>query len=177
MSRVIGNVMLVWGHVQDPSDHHCRCCGGTFPSEVAAAYGVSKGWVSKLVARYRTEGEAAFEPRSRRPRSSPNKTPSEIVDLIVGLREQLTTQGLDAGPETICWHLETHHQIRLAAATVWRHLKARGLIEAQPTEPQPQPRLPTPKQTKPLNPQVQRFPMSRDITPCPRQESNLRHPV
>ncbi len=94
--------------------------------------GFRKGWVSKLVARYRTEGEAAFEPRSRRPHSSPNKTPSEVVDLIVGLREQLTTQGLDAGPETICWHLETHHQIRLSVATVWRHLKARGLIEAQP---------------------------------------------
>ncbi|MEV3939019.1 helix-turn-helix domain-containing protein, partial [Glycomyces sp. NPDC049804] len=35
-------------------------------AEVALAYGVSKGWVSKLVARYRAEGAAAFEPRSRR---------------------------------------------------------------------------------------------------------------
>jgi transposase len=44
---------------------------GRTQAEVAAAYGVSKGWVSKLVARYRAEGEAAFEPRSRRPKSSP----------------------------------------------------------------------------------------------------------
>ena len=38
-------------------------------SAVARAYGVSEGWVSKLVARYRQEGEVAFEPRSRRPRT------------------------------------------------------------------------------------------------------------
>jgi hypothetical protein len=32
---------------------------------VARACGVSQGWVSRLVARYRAEGEAAFEPRFR----------------------------------------------------------------------------------------------------------------
>ena len=105
---------------------------GRSQSEVARAYRVSKGWVSKLVARYRAEGEAAFEPRSRRPATSPNRLSSEVVDLIVGLRDRLTVDGLDAGPETIVWHLQTHHQIRVSAATVWRHLKAAGLIEAQP---------------------------------------------
>lgn len=105
---------------------------GRSQSEVAEAYGVSKGWVSKLVARYRAEGETAFEARSRRPHTSPNETPVEVVDLIVGLREQLTGQGLDAGAETICWHLETHYQVRVSTATVWRHLKAQGLIQAQP---------------------------------------------
>jgi transposase len=44
---------------------------GRSQAEVARAYGVSKGWVSKLVARYRTEGETAFEPRSRRPKTAP----------------------------------------------------------------------------------------------------------
>jgi transposase len=41
---------------------------GRSQAEVARTYGVSKGWVSKLVARYRDEGETALEPRSRRPR-------------------------------------------------------------------------------------------------------------
>ena len=41
-------------------------------AEVARSYGVSESWVSKLLARYRAEGEAAFEPRSRRPKTSPN---------------------------------------------------------------------------------------------------------
>ena len=35
--------------------------------EVARSYGVARSWVYTLVGRYRAEGEAAFEPRSRRP--------------------------------------------------------------------------------------------------------------
>ena len=35
-------------------------------SEVARAYGVARSWVYTLLARYRAEGEAAFQPRSRR---------------------------------------------------------------------------------------------------------------
>ena len=38
---------------------------GQSQSEVARTYGVSQGWISKLMARYRAEGEQAFEPRSR----------------------------------------------------------------------------------------------------------------
>ena len=45
---------------------------GRSQAAVARDYQVSKSWVSKLVARYRKEGDAAFEPRSRRPKSSPN---------------------------------------------------------------------------------------------------------
>jgi transposase len=42
---------------------------GRSQAEVAREYGVSASWVSKLVARYRAEGAAAFEPRSRRPKT------------------------------------------------------------------------------------------------------------
>ena len=44
---------------------------GRSQSEVAREYGVSQGWISRLVARYHLEGEAAFQPRSRRPHTSP----------------------------------------------------------------------------------------------------------
>jgi hypothetical protein len=37
---------------------------------------VSKGLVHKVHHRRLEEGDAAFEPRSRRPRSSPNRTPT-----------------------------------------------------------------------------------------------------
>ena len=40
---------------------------GRSKSEVARDYGISRVWVQKLVHRFQTEGEAAFEPRSRRP--------------------------------------------------------------------------------------------------------------
>lgn len=107
---------------------------GRSQAEVARDYGVSEGWVSKLVARYKTEGEAAFEPRSRRPHTSPNRLPSEVVDLIVDLRNTLAGDGFDAGPETISWHLESQYQIRVSAPTVWRYLKTAGLIEPQPAK-------------------------------------------
>jgi transposase InsO family protein len=44
---------------------------GLSQGEAARRYGVSQGWISRLVARYRAEGETAFEPRSRRPKTSP----------------------------------------------------------------------------------------------------------
>ena len=105
---------------------------GQTQGEVAVRYGVSKGWVSKLMARYRDEGEAAFEPHSRRPKTSPNATPVEVVDLIVRLRKELSDAGLDAGPDTIGWHLEHHHRLEISRATISRHLSARGLVVPEP---------------------------------------------
>ena len=63
---------------------------GLSQAETARLYGVSRGWVSKLMTRYRVEGDAAFEPRSRRPLSSPNETPAETVETILELRRTLS---------------------------------------------------------------------------------------
>ena len=66
---------------------------GRSQHEVARVYGVHQSWVSRLVARYRTEGEAAFQPRSRRPHTSPTAIPPATVTLITELRGKLTTAG------------------------------------------------------------------------------------
>src|SRR6185437_6306178 len=105
---------------------------GRGQGEVARAYGVSQGWVSRLVARYRAEGEAAFEPRSRRPRTSPRAIADSTVQLMMRLREELAGQGLDAGPDTIAWHLQHHHRIRVSAATISRYLARAGLVVPEP---------------------------------------------
>jgi transposase InsO family protein len=105
---------------------------GRTQGEAARAYGVSQGWVSRLVARYRAEGQAAFEPRSRRPNSSPNAISNAAVELIIELRKDLAGQGLDAGPETICWHLQHHHRITVSPATVSRYLARNGLVVPEP---------------------------------------------
>ena len=105
---------------------------GRTVAEVVAAYGVSKSWTYELLARYRTEGEAAFEPRSRRPRTSPTAISDHTVQLIIELRKRLTEVGLDAGPDTIAWHLEHHHQIKVSTATVSRTLTRQGLVEPNP---------------------------------------------
>src|SRR5271166_1837207 len=101
-------------------------------SEVARSYGVVRSWVCTLLARYQAEGEAAFEPRSRRPKTSPRAISGDAVDLIVRLRKELSGQGLDAGPDTIAWHLKHHHQVTVSAATVSRYLAARGLVVPEP---------------------------------------------
>src|ERR1700744_6587694 len=93
---------------------------GRSQREVARAYGESQGWVSRLVARYRAEGQAAFEPRSRRPKTSPAAIGDRTAERSIQLRKELAGQGLDAGPETICWHLAHQNQSRIDWATVSR---------------------------------------------------------
>jgi transposase InsO family protein len=100
--------------------------------EVARSYGVARSWIYQLLARYEAEGEAAFEPRSRRPGTSPTAISDRAVELIVALRKELSGQGLDAGPHTIAWHLEHHHQIRVSAATISRYLTRQGLVTPEP---------------------------------------------
>ena len=89
-------------------------------------------WIYELLARYRAEGEAAFEPRSRRPHHQPTAIPAATAELIIRLRRELTRQGLDAGAHTIAWHLAEQHQLTVSEATIWRTLKRAGLITPEP---------------------------------------------
>jgi transposase InsO family protein len=98
---------------------------GRSQAEVARTYGVSPGWVSKLVARYREEGDAAFEPR-------PNALSPSVVERIVELRTKLSEAGLDAGPDTIRWHLSHHGGVTVSSATISRYLAKAGLVTPQP---------------------------------------------
>lgn len=100
--------------------------------DVAAQYEVSRSWIYELVARYRAEGDTAFEPRLRRPRTSPRITTPKVIKLTVQLRDELTFAGLDAGPATIRWHLEHQHNISVAASTIHRHFRAAGRVTDQP---------------------------------------------
>jgi Homeodomain-like domain len=88
-------------------------------SAVARDYGVSRRWVQVLVARYLAGGEAAFEPRSRRPHTSPRRTSRATEDAIVALRKELTEAGYDAGAETIAWHLRQQAGSAPSVATIW----------------------------------------------------------
>jgi transposase InsO family protein len=105
---------------------------GRSQSEVARVYGVSQGWISRLLGRYAVEGEAAFEPRSRRPKTTPQATPPATVELVLRLRKDLTEQGLDAGADTIGWHLEHHHDVRLSRATIHRILVRASAVVPDP---------------------------------------------
>jgi len=106
---------------------------GRSKSEVSRDYGISRVWVQKLVHRYRREGPAAFEPRSRRPHSHPGAVDLEVEDQIVRLRKTLTKKGVDAGAETIAAHLQTAGIDPVpAVSTIWRILSRRGFVTPQP---------------------------------------------
>jgi transposase InsO family protein len=107
---------------------------GQSQSEVARTYGVSQGWVSRLMARYRAEGQAAFEPLSRAPKTSPGSTPPQTVELVLRLRKQLSEAGLDAGADTIGWHLTHHHGTTVSRATINRILVRAGTVTPEPSK-------------------------------------------
>jgi transposase len=105
---------------------------GRSKSEVARTYGVSRRWVITLVQRSLAEGDAGLEPRSRRPRRSPNRTPADLEDEIVEIRKTLAKAGHEAGAATIAFHLERRHGHAPAVSTIWRVLVARGFVTPQP---------------------------------------------
>jgi len=98
----------------------------------AAEYGFGRQHLQRLLRRYRDGGLEALEPRSRRPRSSPGRTPEPVRERIVALRTELTARGLDAGPVTIAWHLEREGRPVPSTSTIRRILHAAGLVTPEP---------------------------------------------
>jgi transposase InsO family protein len=101
---------------------------GRSVSELAAAHGVHRSWIYKLLGRYRAGGYEALAPRSRRPRSCKHETSPEIVRAIVALRGELEAQGHDAGAETIAYHLAQTHKDIPSVSSIWRILRREGLV-------------------------------------------------
>jgi transposase InsO family protein len=101
-------------------------------TQAAADYGISRRHLHRLIARYRSDGIDAVEPQSRRPRSNPAATSDTVCDRIIGLRQQLTSHGLDAGPVTIAWHLEQEGLGVPSTSTIRRILHTAGLVTPEP---------------------------------------------
>jgi transposase InsO family protein len=94
---------------------------------------VSRTTFYKWRRRYREEGLAGLEARSRRPRSSPGRIGDDLEDEIVRLRKALADRGVDNGPESIQWELGQLRWPRVpSVATIWRALARRGQITPQP---------------------------------------------
>jgi transposase InsO family protein len=100
-------------------------------SELAAAHGVHRSWIYKLLARYREGGLEALKARSRRPRSCKHETRQEVAQAIVALRRELAAQGHDAGAETIAYHLAQTYEDIPSPSTIWRILRREGLVVPQ----------------------------------------------
>ena len=79
-------------------------------AELASSHNVHRSWLYKLLRRYRLEGPSGLEARSRRPVRSPSRVRDQYEDEIVTLRKELLDLGVDAGAETIRYHLQKDTQ-------------------------------------------------------------------
>lgn len=105
---------------------------GLTQAEAAQQYGVSQPTVSRWMARYRAEGEAAFEPRSRRPSSNPRAISDDVIEAVTAERDRLVASGHDAGPDTIAWHLQRAGITAPSRATIARILTRSGRVRPEP---------------------------------------------
>jgi len=105
---------------------------GLTPTQAALRFGVGRTWIYQLLARYKQGGLEALEPRSRRPHRNPRALTPELRKEIIRLRTDLLAQGLDAGAASIAWHLQEKHMHPPALSTIWRILRAEGLVTPQP---------------------------------------------
>src|SRR5665213_3388956 len=108
---------------------------GLTKAQAARKFDVSWQWVHTLVTRYEAGGLDALEPRSRRPSTSSRSTSAPIRERIIGLRAELMTEGLDAGPVTIAWHLEQEDLFPVPVnSTIRRIITAAGLVTPEPAK-------------------------------------------
>ncbi|MCH3973671.1 IS481 family transposase [Bifidobacterium tibiigranuli] len=101
-------------------------------AQAGERYDISPRQLYRLLARYRQGGLDTVEPRSRRPHSNPRATPPRTIERITQLRMELSAKGLDAGPQTIAWHLEREGLRAPSAATIHRALARAGLVTPEP---------------------------------------------
>ena len=93
---------------------------------------MSESWLFKLLRRYRLEGPAGLESRSRRPKTSPARIADLYEDEIVRIRKELSEDGFDAGAETIHFHMATPGRQVPSVSTIHRVLVARGFVTPEP---------------------------------------------
>ena len=104
------------------------------PTQAALRFGVSRAWIYQLLARYKTGGLEALELKSRRPKGNPRALSAELRKEIITLRTELLAKGLDAGAASIAWHLGEAKQHVPALSTIWRILRAAGLVTPTPSK-------------------------------------------
>eukprot|EP01041_Mallomonas_annulata_P019027 gene19027-38210_t len=102
-------------------------------AEFCRTHGVSRWFFYDLRRRHGREGDVVLSARSRAPHRVPSRTSPAVEDAIVAVRKELLDAGLDAGPATIRFHLDTLEGVP-SESTIWRILVARGQVNPQPAK-------------------------------------------
>jgi transposase InsO family protein len=81
-------------------------------------YGISRQVFYRWQRRYEAEGLDGLRDRSKRPKTSPRATHTEVVGKIIYLR-----QHYHFGPHKISMYLKRYHDVEVSNSGVWRILK------------------------------------------------------
>nr|WP_076389451.1 helix-turn-helix domain-containing protein [Vaginimicrobium propionicum] len=65
---------------------------GITTSQAANKFNMSTRQIRRIVAAWKTQGQAGITPRSRAPHTNPNTTPQHVKNQILALRETLKTE-------------------------------------------------------------------------------------
>jgi transposase InsO family protein len=101
-------------------------------AEVAREYKVPRTWVYELLRRYSLLGPLAFQAGSKAHHRDPNALSDELHQEIAKLRQELLSQGLDAGAQSIQFHLKKQLGDAPSLSSIWRSLRRQGLVEYSP---------------------------------------------
>jgi putative transposase len=94
---------------------------------------ISRSVFYKILARSRQDGAwETIEPRSRRPASSPARTPPELAEQVLQVRQALEMSGFDHGPLSILDRMRDLGMSPPSRATIARILSRAGVVEAAP---------------------------------------------
>jgi transposase InsO family protein len=131
-----------------------RFFDGEDPMDICASLGRSRSWLYKWVTRYTTNNSQWVEDQSRRPLSSPYRTPAEIEKIVEMVRLSLYNKGEFCGNQVIQWELiDMEVQPVPSLSTIGRILRRRELTHRRTGRYTPKgkkyPRLPAllPNQT------------------------------
>ena len=109
-----------------------RLGGGERLTDLCREYGIARKTGEKFKRRFRADGLAGLQDRSRAPGFIPHKTPRELVDLLVAHRRQHPTWGPRKLKETL---QRTLGRTMPAASTIGDILTSAGLIVARSRRP------------------------------------------
>ena len=131
-----------------------RYLAGESPQSICASLGKTTRWLYKWISRHTPDDPAWFEDQSRRPLSSPCRTPAEIEKIVEMVRLNLYNKGLFCGNQAIQWEMnDMEVQPIPSLSTIGRILHRRELTHRRTGRYTPKgkkyPELPTlsPNQT------------------------------
>jgi len=105
-----------------------RYLAGEDPESICTSLGKTTRWLYKWVSRHTHDHPTWFEDRSRRPLSSPCRTPAETEKIVEMVRLNLYNKGLFCGNQAIQWELlDMEVQAVPSLSTIGRILRRREL--------------------------------------------------